>query len=162
MVTLADRKIGTNILVNIVNLRQTVPQHLADHQRRLQEDYNAYAEYMGSRCNSFKDRGWTINIMNEELPTQHEDRWRVHPFFNFKDYKYRKFIPEDEIRQYQRIFVCGVFLQHEVLEKYLLLKKVNPETYIVPTLSFTQKWGYDTQKNMNWNTNATPDIINYV
>ena len=54
MVTHADRKIGTNFLVNIVNLRQTIPQRIADSQRHIQEDYNAYAEYMTRRCESFR------------------------------------------------------------------------------------------------------------
>ena len=55
MVTHADRKIGTNFLVNIVNLRQTIPQRIADSQRHIQEDYNAYAEYMTRRCESFRN-----------------------------------------------------------------------------------------------------------
>ena len=74
----------------------------------------------------------------------------------------RKFIPEDEIRSYDKIFVAGVFLQHEVLEKYHMLKRTNPETYITPTISFCQEWGYDTQKNENWKKSITLDSIVYV
>ena len=162
MVTLADRKIGTNVLVNLVNIRSTLPQKLVGLQRHLQTDYNSYVEYLNARCQAFVDRGWKINMMNDVIDETINDRKLVHPLFDFKNFERRKFMPEDEIRSYDKIFVAGVFLQHEVLEKYHMLKRTNPETYITPTISFCQEWGYDTQKNENWKKSITLDSIVYV
>ena len=67
MVTLADRKIGTNVLVNLVNIRSTLPQKLVGLQRHLQQDYNSYIEYLNARCQAFVDRGWKINMMNDVI-----------------------------------------------------------------------------------------------
>ena len=128
MVTLADRKIGTNVLVNLVNIRSTLPQKLVSEQRHLQKDYNSYVEYLSARCEAFVDRGWKINIMNDVIDETINDRSIIHPLFHFKKFKKRKFIPEDEIRSYNKIFVAGVFLQHQVLEKYQMLRRTNPET----------------------------------
>tara|TARA_B100001094_G_scaffold16509_2_gene14235 strand:- start:446 stop:934 length:489 start_codon:yes stop_codon:yes gene_type:complete len=162
MVTLADRKIGTNVLVNLVNIRSTLPQKLVSEQRHLQKDYNSYVEYLSARCEAFVDRGWKINIMNDVIDETINDRSIIHPLFHFKKFKKRKFIPEDEIRSYNKIFVAGVFLQHQVLEKYQMLRRTNPETYITPTISFCQEWGYDTQKNENWKKLVTLDMFAYV
>lgn len=162
MVTLADRKIGTNVLVNLVNIRSTLPQKLVSEQRHLQKDYNSYVEYLSARCEAFVDRGWKINIMNDVIDETINDRSIIHPLFHFKKFKKRKFIPEDEIRSYNKIFVAGVFLQHQVLEKYQMLRRTNPETYITPIISFCQEWGYDTQKNENWKKLVTLDMFAYV
>ena len=162
MVTLADRKIGTNVLVNLVNIRSTLPQKLVSEQRHLQKDYNSYVEYLSARCEAFVDRGWKINIMNDVIDETINDRSIIHPLFHFKKFKKRKFIPEDEIRSYNKIFVAGVFLQHQVLEKYQMLRRTNPETYITPTISFCQEWGYNTQKNENWKKLVTLDMFAYV
>ena len=162
MVTLADRKIGTNVLVNLVNIRSTLPQKLVSEQRHLQKDYNSYVEYLSARCEAFVDRGWKINMMNDVIDETINDRSIIHPLFHFKKFKKRKFIPEDEIRSYNKIFVAGVFLQHQVLEKYQMLRRTNPETYITPTISFCQEWGYDTQKNENWKKLVTLDMFAYV
>ena len=164
MVTLADRKIGTNFLVYIVNLRQSVPQRIEGLQRGIQQDYNAYCIYMNSRCKMFKDRGWKINISNEQLPDQTEDRFQIHPKFEWDNYYgKRKFVPADELRQYQKIIVCGVFLKEDVLSQFMNLKKINPETYIAPTLSFTTKFGYDNFKvDKNYHNQITISDYIYV
>lgn len=144
MVTLADRKIGTNFLVNIINLRQSVPQNIEKSQRGIQQDYNAYVEYMSARCKMMKERGWKINISNTSSPDTIEDRFKRHPSFDWDNYyTYRKFVPAVELKSYSKILVCGVFLREDVLTHFLNIKKINPETYIVPTLSFTTKFGYD-------------------
>jgi len=100
--------------------------------------------------------------MNDVIDETINDRSIIHPLFHFKKFKKRKFIPEDEIRSYNKIFVAGVFLQHQVLEKYQMLRRTNPETYITPTISFCQEWGYDTQKNENWKKLVTLDMFAYV
>ena len=139
MVTLADRKIGTNFLVYIVNLRQSVPHKIEALQRGIQQDYNAWCIYMSDRCKMFKERGWQINISNEPLPEHTENRFQIHPKFEWDDYyKKRKFVPAEELRQYQKIIVCG-------------------------TLSFTTKFGYDNFKvDKNFHNHVTTSDLIYV
>ena len=164
MVTLADRKIGTNFLVYIVNLRQSVPHKIEALQRGIQQDYNAWCIYMSDRCKMFKERGWQINISNEPLPEHTENRFQIHPRFEWDDYyKKRKYVPAEELRQYQKIIVCGTFLREEVLSQFMNIKKVNPETYIAPTLSFTTKFGYDNFKvDKNFHNHVTTSDLIYV
>jgi len=142
MVTLTDRRLGANVLVNIVNLWQTIPQDIVDSQQGIQQAYNAYIIYLNARLNMMRDRGWTINVAT----TPHgltEDRHLTQPFFDFKpgDGK-RKFIPEVELRSYDKIVICGVWLKEHVLWEFEKIKKIKEETYIAPTLCFVQKWGY--------------------
>jgi len=166
MVTLADRKIGTNFLINIVNIRQSVPQRIEGLQRGIQQEYNAYCIYMSNRCKMFKERGWQINISN--TPTgdknEHEERFLIHPKFEWDDYyKKRKFVPPEEIRNYQKVIVCGVFLKEDVLQTFMAMKKINPETYIAPTLSFVQKFGYESIKtDKNFHNQTTISDFVYV
>jgi hypothetical protein len=88
------------------------------------------------------DRGWKINVATTQHQT--EDRWLNQPFFEFKPgYGKRKFIPEEELRSYHKIVICGLWLKEQVLEEFEKIKKVNEQTYIAPTLCFPQKWGYD-------------------
>ena len=142
MVTLTDRRLGTNVLVNIVNLWQTIQQDIVDSQNGIQQAYNAYIIYLNARLNMMKDRGWAINVATTQHQT--EDRWLNQPFFEFKPgYGKRKFIPEEELRSYHKIVICGLWLKEQVLEEFEKIKKVNEQTYIAPTLCFPQKWGYD-------------------
>ena len=43
-----------------------------------------------------------------------------------------------------------------------MLRRTNPKTYITPTISFCQEWGYATQKNENWKKLVTLDMFAYV
>ena len=56
MVTQTDRRLGTNVLVQVVNLWQTIPQDIVNSQRGIQEAYNAYIEYLNARLHMVRDR----------------------------------------------------------------------------------------------------------
>ena len=143
MVTQTDRRLGTNVLVQVVNLWQTIPQDIVNSQRGIQEAYNAYIEYLNVRLNMVRDREWMVNLSIEQHG-ETEDRWLNQPFFQIKPGDtQRKFIPADELKSYDRIVICGLWLKEQVLDEFLKIKKVNVNTFIAPTLCFPQKWGYD-------------------
>jgi len=143
MATLTDRKLGTNVLVQIVNLWQTIPQEIVDSQNGIQQAYNAYIEYLNARLHMVRDRDWKINL-SMDPHGETEDRWLNQPFFEMKEGDTRrKFIPVDELKSYDRIVICGLWLKEQVLDEFIKIKKVNDNTFIAPTLCFPQKWGYD-------------------